>query len=86
MFAGLSNTASAIAFSPEDVPAELKDNPWQWYWDEYNTVYGAVEPTVLGTPCGDFNDALTSVLNQGIPLGLMTVDEAIATLDAKLCN
>jgi ABC-type glycerol-3-phosphate transport system substrate-binding protein len=84
--AAVSNTASAIAFTPEDIPDDLKNNPWQWYWDEFNTVYKDVEPVVLGTPCGDFNDALTSALNQGIPLGLMTVDEAIAALDAKLCN
>ncbi len=86
MWAGLSNTASAIAFSSEDVPADLKENPWQWYWDEFNAVYGDVEPIVPGAACGDFNDALTSVLNQGIPLGLLSVDEAIATLDAKLCK
>jgi len=36
-------------------------------------------------PRGDFVDARTANLNQGIPLGLVTVDEAIAQLNAHQC-
>lgn len=83
---GKTNVASAMVFEAEDIPEDLRTNPWQWYWDEFKAVYGDAEVTVPGNPCGDFNDTLTSVLNQGIPLGLISVDEAIATLDSKLCK
>ena len=36
--------------------------------------------------CGGFNDALVSNLNEGLPLGLITVDEAIEMMDAALCK
>jgi multiple sugar transport system substrate-binding protein len=60
---------------------------WDWYWEEFNKVYAPLGTGMAPTArCGDFNDALTSNLNQGIPLGLITVDEAIANLDAALCK
>lgn len=85
-WSGITNLASAIKFSSEDVPDELKDNPWQWYWDTYTDAYSDVNWVVHGQPCGDFNDALVTVLNEGLPLGLFTVDEAIDYLDANLCT
>jgi len=36
--------------------------------------------------CGDFNDAEVSAINEGLPQGLITVDEAIAMMDAGLCQ
>lgn len=86
MWAGVTNLASAIKYTPEDVPESLKDNPWQWYWDEFTTVYGNADFALHGIGCGDFNDALVTVLNEGINLGLFTVDEAIEYLDGKLCT
>lgn len=85
-WAGVTNMASAIKYSADDVPAELQDNPWQWYWDEFNATYGDSDFAIHGIGCGDFNDALVSVLNEGLPLGLFTVDEAIEYLDSKLCT
>lgn len=86
MWAGVTNLASAIKYTSADVPESLKDNPWQWYWDEFNEVYGEAEFAIHGIACGDFNDALVTVLNEGINLGLFTVDEAIEYLDSKLCT
>ena len=60
---------------------------WDWYWEEYNKVYGGL-PT-MQTPtsaCGDFNDAMTNALSQGIPLDLVSVDEAVEMLDSALCT
>lgn len=82
-----NNAPSAIKFGPEDIPEDLKDNPWQWYWDEYDKVYGDLELAVTAeTPCGDFEAAMESTLNEGLPLGLVSVDEAIEMLDAALCQ
>lgn len=85
-WANITNLASAIKYSPEDVPEELRENPWQWYWDTFNETYDDVEFVLHGQPCGGFNDALVTVLNEGLPLGLFTVDEAIEYLDANLCT
>ena len=80
---------SALRYTPDDIPAGLLDSPeiaqWSWYWDEINQVYGDAQyvQEVLG--CGDFNDALTSVFNDSLPVGTMTIDEAIAALDSNLC-
>ena len=51
-----------------------------------NTTYSDAEMVLAKPPCGDFNDALTTVLNEGLPLGLYTVDEAIKYLDDHLCT
>lgn len=85
MWAQIVNMPSAIKYSPEDIPQELSDNEWQWYWDGFNEVYGDVDLVQEPPICGDFNNALTAVLNEGIPLGLMSVDEAIEYLDENLC-
>lgn len=86
MWSAVTNMASAIKYTPEDVPAEFSENQWQWYWDEFNTVYGDSDFALHGIACGDFNDALVTVLNEGLNLGLFTVDEAIEYLDGKLCT
>jgi hypothetical protein len=60
---------------------------WDWYWDEYNTVYGDLPTAQATTPvCGSFADATISVLNEGLPLGLISVDEAVQMLDDALCE
>jgi multiple sugar transport system substrate-binding protein len=85
-FTAKTGNPSAIKYTPEDIPEDLRENPYQWYWDELSTVYGDQELFMHGPACGDFNEALTTVLNQGIPLRLYTVDEAIDYLDAHLCT
>jgi len=78
-----SEISRPVAACPTDTEA---GDQRQWYFDEMNTVYGANPPVIVAdAPCGDFLDVRTTVLNQGIPLGLYTVDEAIAALDAKQC-
>jgi len=60
---------------------------WDWYWVEFNKVYGGLPTGQAPSPlCGDFNDAVIAALNEGLPQGLMTVDEAIEMLDANLCK
>jgi multiple sugar transport system substrate-binding protein len=88
LWAALTLIPSAIQYDPvADWPTDLEGgDQWQWYFDEMNTVYGDMQPVIVAdAPCGDFLDVRTTALNQGIPLGLVTVDEAIAQLDAKLC-
>jgi ABC-type glycerol-3-phosphate transport system substrate-binding protein len=79
---------SAIKYDPvADWPADLEGGDvYQWYFEEIDRVYGDAEPVIVAdAPCGDFLDVRTTALNQGIPLGLVTVDEAIEQLNAKLC-
>lgn len=88
LWVAITNSPTAIKYDPKkDMPADLGDNPWQWYWDEFNKVYGDQEVGVTAEGrCGSFNDALKSALNEGIPLELITVDEAIQTLNDGLCK
>ncbi len=79
---------SAIKWGQDDIPEDMltAENPYRWYDDMVTDVFG---DTVLGIheiPCGDFEDALTSAINEGFNLGLMTVDEVIEYMDAHLCN
>lgn len=89
LWTALTFIPSAIKYDPvKDWPADLPDaSTWQWYFEEMNKVYGGME-LVIGTdaPCGGFLDARTSALNEGLPQGLVTVDEAIQMLDANLCK
>lgn len=80
---------TAVDWPSEEVQQELGAIPgqWDWYWAEYDKVYGPMEQGLaLTARCGDFNDAVTSALNEGLPQGLISVDEAIAILDEKLCQ
>lgn len=89
LWTALTNIPSSIKYDPvKDWPKDVAgQDTWKWYWDEINKVYGGLQGTMAsGAPCGDFLDAKTASLNQGLPLGLMTVDEAIKMLDAKLCK
>lgn len=60
---------------------------WDWYWAEFEKVYGGLEKGIAQTArCGDFNAAVESALADGLPQGLATVDESIALMDAALCK
>jgi hypothetical protein len=39
----------------------------------------------IGAPWGDFIDARTTNLHQGLPLGHVTIGPALAALDAHRC-
>jgi ABC-type glycerol-3-phosphate transport system substrate-binding protein len=88
LWVAVTNSPTAIKYNPKtDMPRGMGDNPWQWYWDEFNKVYGNMQVGVTAEgACGSFNDALVSALNEGLPLGLISVDEAIQTLNAGLCK
>lgn len=82
-----TDSTSAISYDASDIPADAPESPWGWYHDEINRVYGPLEMEVvdiLGPPerSGDFTNATTSILNEGLPLGLITVNEAIRRLNA----
>ncbi|MEP7355819.1 MAG: extracellular solute-binding protein [Anaerolineales bacterium] len=81
-------TPSALKYdAAKDWPTDVKGaEQWQWYFDEMNQVYGSKKFVITtDSPCGDFLDARSTALNQGIPLGLMSVDDAIKLLDAHQC-
>ena len=60
---------------------------WDWYWEEFDKAYGGL-PTGLPIEarCGEFQNAVVGALNEGIPLDLITVDEAEEMLDSNLCE
>jgi hypothetical protein len=75
----MAEMAELVGFTP---------GQWDWYWAEYNKAYGGIPtgqtPAALAA-CGDFADAVEGALNEGIPLDLISVDEAVEMLDAALC-
>lgn len=87
LWVALTQSPTAILYDKKDIPNVPGAEQWQWYWDEFNKVYG---PLKVATPdvthCGDFEDALKTYINEGIPQSLVTVDEAIKGLNAKLCK
>lgn len=95
LWTAVTNSPSAIRYNIEtDWPSQellqsmgIVPGEWDWYWEEYDRVYGPL-PAAFGLfqRCGDFEAAVTSTLNEGLPLGLISVDEAIEMLDAALCN
>ena len=94
----VTDIPSAIQYDPEsDRPAEevlagleveVEPGKWAWYWDEFNSVYGPAPKALVGTVarCGDFDAAVVAALNEGLPLGLIDVDQAVEMLDAALCT
>jgi raffinose/stachyose/melibiose transport system substrate-binding protein len=65
----------------------VKPGVWDWYWAEYNQVYATMTPAIIPMArCGDFEAAVTAVLNEGHPQGLINTEEAIQMLDAALCK
>ena len=88
LWTALTQIPSAIKYDPvKDWPKDLKGvDQWKWYWEEMDRVYAGMERAVAsGVSCGDFVDARTAAINEGLPQGLITVDEAIKKVDAKLC-
>jgi raffinose/stachyose/melibiose transport system substrate-binding protein len=95
LWVAVTNSPTAILYDKAtdwpsaEVLAELgvEAGTWDWYWDEFNMVYGPADVGVTNESwCGDFGDAEVSAINEGIPLDLMTVDEAIALMDSNLCQ
>jgi raffinose/stachyose/melibiose transport system substrate-binding protein len=85
----ITDIPSAIAYEESDVPTNIPESKWSWYHREIGKVYGPLEMKtleLLAPPerTGDFANATQSVLNEGIPLGLITVDEAIKKLDQAM--
>ena len=68
----------------------LMDNEFKWYMEEFNRVYGSqtliVNHQNANQACPDFRDAITSTLNEGLPLGLISAEDIIKTLNDNLCN
>lgn len=95
LWTAVTNIPSAIIYDPvADWPdAALVEGlgfppgQWDWYWAEYADTYPEMETGLwYDNKCSDFYDAVTSALNEGLPLGLITVDEAVELLDANLCT
>jgi multiple sugar transport system substrate-binding protein len=89
LWSALTTQPSTLLFdATKDWPASVADAAqWQWYWDVISKTYGPMK-TTLGSdaPCGGYVDVRTSMLNQGLPQNLVTIDEAITKLNAALCK
>lgn len=95
LWTAVTNIPSVIKYDPaEDWPSTellgemgVEPGKWDWYWEEFNKVYGGLPTGMAATArCGDFDDAVVSALNEGLPQDLITMDEAIEMLDATLCQ
>jgi len=95
LWVAVTNSPTAILYDQEtDWPSDellaemgYEAGMWDWYWEEFNKVYGPMEVVVTNEGrCGDFDDAEVSAINEGLPQGLITVDEAIEMMDAALCQ
>jgi ABC-type glycerol-3-phosphate transport system substrate-binding protein len=95
LWVALTNSPTAILYDQvadwpsEELMTELgfESGKWDWYWEEFNEVYGPMEVGVTNEGrCAEFEDASIQALNEGIPQGLLTVDEAIELLNASLCQ
>jgi multiple sugar transport system substrate-binding protein len=95
LWTAVTNIPSSIKYDPAtDWPSaetleEMGVTPgmWDWYWEEFNRVYGdlTLEATAR-IRCGDYDAAVVETLNEGLPLGLIDVDEAVMLLDESLCE
>lgn len=89
LWSALTTQPSTVLFdATKDWPKNIADAAqWQWYWDVIAKTYGNMQ-TPLGSdaPCAGYVDVRTSMLNQGLPQNLVTIDEAIKKLDANLCK
>lgn len=94
LWAAATNTPSTIRYEAADWPTDdtlaalgVDAGQWAWYWDEYHQVYGELTLEVVPrTRCEAFDQAATAVLNEGLPLDLISVDEAVMMLDMALCE
>jgi ABC-type glycerol-3-phosphate transport system substrate-binding protein len=84
MWVGKTASPTAILHDAASVESE-----YGWYFEILDEVYGDVEVVVpdVNPACGEISTALTDVINQGIPLGIVTdVDEAVELLNEGLCE
>ncbi|RPI78422.1 MAG: extracellular solute-binding protein, partial [Chloroflexi bacterium] len=74
LWTAVTNSPSSYIFDMEtDWPSEetltamgVKPGLWDWYWEEYNAVYGQMTPAVVpAARCGDFEAAVVAALNEG---------------------
>jgi multiple sugar transport system substrate-binding protein len=89
LWTAVTNIPSSLKYDPvKDWPTDVEgQEKWQWYWAEIAKVYGGMKSSMAaGAVCGDFLDARTNAINQGLPQGLLTIDESIQMMDAKLCK
>lgn len=95
LWTAVTNSPSSIRYDiATDWPSEetltemgLQPGQWDWYWEEFDRVYGPLELAVVPEQrCAEFNDAYVSAINEGLPQGLISIDEAIEMLDANLCE
>lgn len=82
----VTDIPTVIRYAAEDIPEDVPKSKWGWYNEEIAKVYGplSVEVLWLMDRSGDFQDAFTSAVNEGIPQGLISVEEAIEMLDAAV--
>jgi len=95
LWTAVTNIPSVISFDAEadwpsdDLLSEMGAVPgqWDWYWAEFAEVYGSMSTAIAATArCGDFEAAAVAALNEGVPLGLLSVDDAVDMLDGALCT
>ncbi len=95
LWTAVTNSPSAIRYDVgADWPSEellntlgVTPGQWDWYWAEFAEVYGSLSSvSVAPARCGDFDAAVVATLNEGLPLGLLSVDETVEMLDGALCN
>jgi len=95
LWTAVTNSPSAVKYDTatdwpsNELLAEMGLTPgqWDWYWEEFDKVYGPMELAVVPEQrCAEFNDAYETYINAGLPQGLVTIDEAIEALDASLCR
>lgn len=75
---------SVVKYTAADIPADAPESKWSWYHEEIAKVYGPLPMQIVNPDdikSGDFKNARETVLNQGLPQGLISVDEAIEALD-----
>ena len=81
-YANLWLSKTAVPTGLEIDAATMPESDWKWYFEEYDKVNSDVDWRLIKTSeCGDLIDAYTAVFNEGLPQNLMTVDEAIETLE-----
>jgi|JFJP01.1.fsa_nt_gi ABC-type glycerol-3-phosphate transport system substrate-binding protein len=95
LWTAVTYSPSIIKYDPvADAPSEealkaagVTAGQWDWYWAEYDKVYGGLEVGLAPTArCGDFGNAMDSALADGLPQGLVTVDESVTLINAALCK
>jgi hypothetical protein len=75
-------TTGGIPAMKYDPAAISDDNPFKWYFDEYDKAYRTYDWKInLSNPCPDLRSAYDAYINDGLAPQLVTVDEAIAAIE-----